>query len=103
MGNLQSSRGYFLFFTWARNETSEESNETSEESKRLHVENLFSLRGDFRFSTWVCDGLLARGTTAPSASSVTRSSRNTRLAELTTQKKSLPRCVVTGSSLSVLI
>ena len=36
---LDSPRGKGKFSTWARNETSEESNETSEESFRAYVEN----------------------------------------------------------------
>ena len=32
-------RGEFLFFTWGRKNSSEESNETSEEMNHAHVEN----------------------------------------------------------------
>ena len=45
--------GEFSFSTWARKNSSEESNETSEESFRLHVENKKYPRGDLRFSTWI--------------------------------------------------
>ena len=57
----KSSRSYFLFSTWGRKISSEESNETSEESKRLHVENVFSLRGYLRIATWISDFFRWRG------------------------------------------
>ena len=45
--------GEFLFSTWGRKNSSEESNETSEEMNHAHVENKKYPRGDFRFSTWI--------------------------------------------------
>ena len=42
MENLKSPRGYFLFPTWARNKTSEESNETSEETNETSEEFFIS-------------------------------------------------------------
>ena len=54
MENRKSPRGEETFSTWARNKTSEETNETSEEMFLAYVENLYSLRGDFRFLTWRC-------------------------------------------------
>ena len=45
--------GEFLFSTWGRKNSSEESNETSEEMKDAHVENKKYPRGDLRFSTWI--------------------------------------------------
>ena len=51
VGNVKSLRRYFLFPTWGRKISSEESNETSEEMIRLHVENVFPPRGDLRFAT----------------------------------------------------
>ena len=49
----KSPRGEFLFSTWGRKNSSEESNETSEEMNDAHVENKKYPRGDFRFSTWI--------------------------------------------------
>ena len=49
----KSPRGEFLFSTWGRKNSSEESNETSEEMNHAHVENKKYPRGDFRFSTWI--------------------------------------------------
>ena len=46
-------RGEFLFSTWGRKNSSEESNETSEEMNNAHVENKKYPRGDLRFSTWI--------------------------------------------------
>ena len=46
--------GEFLFSTWGRKNSSEESNETSEEMNDAHVENKNSPRGNLRFSTWIC-------------------------------------------------
>ena len=46
-------RGEFLFSTWGRKNSSEESNETSEELFDAHVENKKYPRGDLRFSTWI--------------------------------------------------
>ena len=46
-------RGEFLFSTWGRKNSSEESNETSEEFFDAHVENKKYPRGDLRFSTWI--------------------------------------------------
>ena len=46
-------RGEFLFSTWRRKNSSEESNETSEEMNDAHVENKKYPRGDLRFSTWI--------------------------------------------------
>ncbi|WP_308556205.1 hypothetical protein, partial [uncultured Porphyromonas sp.] len=43
--------GEFLFSTWGRKNSSEESNETSEEMNHAHVENKKYPRGDLRFST----------------------------------------------------
>ena len=57
----KSPRSYFLFSTWAWENSSEESNETSEESKRLHVENVFSLRGYLRIATWISDFFAGEG------------------------------------------
>ncbi len=37
---FESSRGKRIFSTWARNETSEESNDKSEEMFCAHVENI---------------------------------------------------------------
>ena len=45
--------GEFLFSTWGRKNSSEESNETSEEMNDAHVENKKYPRGDLRFSTWI--------------------------------------------------
>ena len=45
--------GEFLFSTWERKNSSEESNETSEELFDAHVENKKYPRGDLRFSTWI--------------------------------------------------
>ena len=49
----KSPRGEFLFSTWGRKNSSEESNETSEEMNHAHVENKKYPRGDLRFSTWI--------------------------------------------------
>ena len=49
----KSSREEFLFSTWGRKNSSEESNETSEEMNHAHVENKKYPRGDLRFPTWV--------------------------------------------------
>ena len=49
----KSPRGEFLFSTWGRKNSSEESNETSEELNDAHVENKKYPRGDLRFSTWI--------------------------------------------------
>ena len=46
-------RGEFLFSTWGRKNSSEESNETSEEMNHAHVENKKYPRGDLRFPTWI--------------------------------------------------
>ena len=46
-------RGEFLFSTWGRKNSSEESNETSEEFFDAHVENKKYPRGDLRFPTWI--------------------------------------------------
>ena len=46
-------RGEFLFSTWGRKNSSEESNETSEEMNDAHVENKKYPRGDLRFPTWI--------------------------------------------------
>ena len=48
-------RGGFLFPTWGRKNSSEESNETSEEMNHAYVENKKYPRGDLRFSTWIFD------------------------------------------------
>ena len=45
--------GEFLFPTWGRKNSSEESNETSEEMNHAHVENKKYPRGDLRFPTWI--------------------------------------------------
>ncbi|WP_297115833.1 hypothetical protein [uncultured Porphyromonas sp.] len=45
--------GEFLFSTWGRKNSSEESNETSEEMNHAHVENKKYPRGDLRFPTWI--------------------------------------------------
>ena len=45
--------GEFLFSTWGRKNSSEESNETSEEMNDAHVENKKYPRGDLRFPTWI--------------------------------------------------
>ena len=50
---LKCPRGKFLFSTWGRKNSSEESNETSEEMNHAHVENKKYPRGDLRFSTWI--------------------------------------------------
>ena len=42
----KSPRGYFLFSTWGRKNSSEESNETSEEMNDAHVEKEKYPRGD---------------------------------------------------------
>ena len=49
----KSPRGEFLFSTWGRKNSSEESNETSEEMNDAHVENKKYPRGDLRFPTWI--------------------------------------------------
>ena len=49
----KSPRGEFLFSTWGRKNSSEESNETSEEMNDAHVEKEKYPRGDLRFSTWI--------------------------------------------------
>ena len=49
----KSPRGEFLFSTWGRKNSSEESNETSEEMNHAHVENKKYPRGDLRFPTWI--------------------------------------------------
>ena len=49
----KSPRGEFLFSTWGRKNSSEESNETSEERNDAHVEKEKYPRGDLRFSTWI--------------------------------------------------
>ena len=46
-------RGEFLFSSWGRKNSSEESNETSEELNDAHEENKKYPRGDLRFSTWI--------------------------------------------------
>ena len=45
-------RGEFLFPTWERKNSSEESNETSEEMIHAHVGNKKYPRGDFEIPTW---------------------------------------------------
>ncbi len=50
---LKYPGGEFLFSTWGRKNSSEESNETSEEMNHAHVENKKYPRGDLRFSTWI--------------------------------------------------
>ena len=50
---LKYPRGEFLFSTWGRKNSSEESNETSEEMNDAHVEKEKYPRGDLRFSTWI--------------------------------------------------
>ena len=50
---LKYPGGEFLFSTWGRKKSSEESNETSEEMNHAHVENKKYPRGDLRFSTWI--------------------------------------------------
>ena len=45
--------GEFSFSTWARKNSSEESNETSEEMNHAHVEKEKYPRGDLSISTWV--------------------------------------------------
>uniref|UniRef100_UPI0026375B05 hypothetical protein n=1 Tax=uncultured Porphyromonas sp. TaxID=159274 RepID=UPI0026375B05 len=50
---FKSLRGKGKFSTWARNETSEESNETSEGSFCAYVENKKQPRGELRFPTWL--------------------------------------------------
>ena len=49
----KSPGGEFLFSTWGRKNSSEESNETSEELNDAHVENKKYPRGDLRFFTWI--------------------------------------------------
>ena len=49
----KSPGGEFLFSTWGRKNSSEESNETSEEMNDAHVENKKYPRGDLRFPTWI--------------------------------------------------
>ena len=49
----KSPRGEFLFSTWGRKNSSEESNETSEEMNDAHVENKKYPPGDLRFPTWI--------------------------------------------------
>ncbi len=46
---LKYPGGEFLFSTWGRKNSSEESNETSEEMNDAHVENKKYPRGDLRF------------------------------------------------------
>jgi len=41
---LKYPRGEFLFSTWGRKNSSEESNETSEEMNHAHVENVLFLK-----------------------------------------------------------
>ncbi|WP_139044635.1 hypothetical protein [Porphyromonas asaccharolytica] len=53
VGILKYPSGEFLFSTWGRKNSSEESNETSEEMKDAPVENKKYPRGDLRFSTWI--------------------------------------------------
>ena len=50
---LKCPRGEFLFSTWGRKNSSEESNKTSEEMNHAHVENKKYPRGDLRFPTWI--------------------------------------------------
>ena len=50
---LKYPGGEFLFSTWGRKNSSEESNETSEEMNHAHVENKKYPRGDLRFPTWI--------------------------------------------------
>ena len=52
---LKYPRGEFLFSTWGRKNSSEESNETSEEMNDAHVENKKYPRGDLKFPTWIFD------------------------------------------------
>ena len=49
----KSPRGEFLFSTWGRKNSLEESNETSEEMNDAYVENKKYPRGDLKFPTWI--------------------------------------------------
>ena len=49
----KSPRGYFLFSTWRRNDSSEVSFDSSEEFFLAHVDIFYFPRGDLKISTWI--------------------------------------------------
>ena len=52
VGIFDFPRGYFLFSTWGRNDSSEVSFDSSEVLFRLHVEIYPFPRGDLKIPTW---------------------------------------------------